>query len=112
MATLNISHAKANGRRKIKKIICLYQEEGRIEGDKNLINYITLFYKNIFGPPDNSSFSLDADNAKKNSEEHSDKLTKKFSLEEINYVVFMAHSESPCQDGFTTKFYQRFCDLF
>ena len=36
-------HAKANGRRRKNKIIVLDQEDGRVEGEKNLIDYITNF---------------------------------------------------------------------
>lgn len=38
-------HAKANGRKRKKNIFSLNQDEGVIEGEDNLINYITKFYK-------------------------------------------------------------------
>lgn len=105
-------HAKANGRHRRNKIHSLDQEEGKIEGDKNLMEYITRFYKELFGPPDNSSVSLEVEHAKKISQEHRDKLIDKFSLEEIKHVVFnMAHNKSPGPDGFTVEFYQHFWDL-
>ena len=80
-----------------------------IEGDKNLIDYITTFYKNLFGPPDNSSVSLNIDNPTKIQERYEKILIEEFSLEEIKKVVFkMAHNKSPGPDGFTAEFYQHY----
>ena len=42
-------HAKVNGRIRKNRILSLDQEEGVIEGDDNLIKYITNFYKKLFG---------------------------------------------------------------
>ena len=42
-------HAKVNGRRRKNRIISLEQDEGTIEGDDNLMEYITNFYKNFLG---------------------------------------------------------------
>lgn len=47
-------HAKANGRRRKNRILSLEQEEGLIEGEENLMQYITSFYKNLFGQADRS----------------------------------------------------------
>lgn len=40
-------HAKANDGRRNNKITCLEQEEGRIEGDREIIDYITKYYKEL-----------------------------------------------------------------
>jgi hypothetical protein len=40
--------AKANGRKRRNKIFRFIQEEGVIEGDNNLLNYATSFYKKNF----------------------------------------------------------------
>jgi hypothetical protein len=40
----------ANGRHRKTKIIQLEQEEGTIVGDENLKDYITAYYKLLFGP--------------------------------------------------------------
>ena len=40
-------HAKANGRRRKNRITVLDQEEGKIEGDKNLLDYITNFLQKL-----------------------------------------------------------------
>jgi hypothetical protein len=52
-------HAIANGRHKRKHIQSLVQDEGLIEGHEQLKSYITNYYKNLFGPLEESSFSLD-----------------------------------------------------
>ena len=69
------------------------------------MEYIIFFYTNLFGPPDDSSISLDIDNVKKFSSVHSDKLIDEFSLEEIKHVVFnMAHNKSPGPDCSAVEF--------
>lgn len=95
-----------------KGINPLEQDEGKIEGEKNLIDYITNFYKNLFGHPETSTISLDIDNPKTIPDGAVEKLITPFSLEEIKEVVFkMAHKKSPGPDGFTTDFYQHLWDL-
>jgi hypothetical protein len=49
----------ANGRHRKKCIHSLVQDEGTIEGLDNLKNYITSYYKNLFGAPDEGNFSMD-----------------------------------------------------
>jgi hypothetical protein len=49
--------AKAQARP--KRIQSLVQDEGLIEGHEQLKYYITIFYKGLFGLPEESSFSLD-----------------------------------------------------
>lgn len=76
-------HAKINGRRRKNVRTSLDQVEGLIEGDKDLINYITNFYKNLFGLPKVSSISLHIENPQKFPTGAADKLTAEFFLEEI-----------------------------
>jgi hypothetical protein len=45
-------HSVANGRHRKKRIHSLVQDEGMIEGIDNLKNYITTYYKNLFGAPE------------------------------------------------------------
>jgi hypothetical protein len=50
----------ANGKRRKKRTFPLDDnEEGKIEGQTNLKAYITHFYKDLFGPPEENSFTLD-----------------------------------------------------
>lgn len=105
-------HAKANDRRRKNKMNSLDQEEGKIEGDKFLIEYITNFYKKLFGHPVVSNISLEVEDPKTIPRGAREKLTTAFSLEEIKEVVFkMSHNKSPGPDGFTSKFYQHFWEL-
>ena len=83
-----------------------------IEGDKHLVEYITSFYKNLFGHRDNSTTSLNIENPKMIQEQYRDILINEFSLEEIKNVVFnMAHNKSHGPDGFTAEFYQHYWEL-
>jgi hypothetical protein len=52
-------HSVANGRHRKKRIHSLVQEEGTIEGSDNLKNYITSYYKKLFGAPDEGNFFMD-----------------------------------------------------
>ena len=47
----------ANGKHRKKDIFSL-EHEGGIEGQQNLKEYITKFYKDLFGPPEDNHFSL------------------------------------------------------
>jgi hypothetical protein len=49
----------ANERHRKTKIVQLEQEQGIIVGDANLKNFITEYYKGLFGPHIQNSFSMD-----------------------------------------------------
>jgi hypothetical protein len=49
----------ANGRHRKTKIVQLEQEQGVIVGDANLENFITEYYKRLFVPHIQNSFSID-----------------------------------------------------
>jgi hypothetical protein len=50
----------ANGKHRKKRIFSLDDnQKGKIEGQANLKAYITHFYKYLFGPPEEYSFTLD-----------------------------------------------------
>ena len=49
----------ANGKKRKKRIFSLDHEHGKIEGQENLKNFITDFYKQLFGPPEVNNFSLE-----------------------------------------------------
>lgn len=52
-------HMIANGKHRMRKIVQLEQDEGIIIGHKNLILYISNFYKKLFRAPQVNSVSLD-----------------------------------------------------
>jgi mannosylglycoprotein endo-beta-mannosidase len=108
-------HMVANGRHRKTKIVQLEQEEGTIVGDDNLKNYITDYYKGLFGPHTQNSFSMDETlryNIPQVSEEENEVLTAPFTEEEVKMTVFdMEHNKAPDPDGFPTEFYQFFWEI-
>jgi hypothetical protein len=105
-------HLRANGRRMKDRIICLNQEEGLIEGQEELKEYITNFCKKLFGKPVPSSIYLDTTGVDSTSEEDKVFLTKPFTLDEIKIAVFgMEPNKAAGPDGFNAEFFQVFWDV-
>lgn len=105
----------ANGKHRKKRIFSLDHEDGKIEGQNNLKNYISNFYKKLFGEPEDSLLSLDEDlyqDIAKVSQTENDFLTSHFSEEEVKDAIFqMEHNKAPRPDGFPAEFYQRFWEV-
>lgn len=72
---------KASDRKRKNKIVFLHQEEGVIEGDENLLKYITVFYNNLFGPASETPISLNFPFMPKLSDQDKILLTQEFSME-------------------------------
>ena len=74
-------------------------------------NYITEYYKGLFGPHIHNSFSMDETlryDIPQVSEEENEMLTAPFS-EEVKMVVFnIEHNKAPGPDGFPVDFYHFF----
>ena len=108
-------HMIANVRHRKTKITQLEQEEGIIVGDANLKDYITDYYKRLFGPHLQNSFSLDETlrhDIPQVSEEENEVLVAPFSEEEVKMAIFdMEHNKAPGPDGFPAEFYQFFWDV-
>jgi hypothetical protein len=84
-------HSVANGRHRKKRIHSLVQEEGTIEGSDNLKNYITSYYKNLFGAPEEGNFFMDetqTDDIPQVSVEENNFLTAEYSEEEVRKAIF------------------------
>ena len=93
------------------KIAQLEQEEGIIVEDANLENFITEYYKGLFGPHIQNSFSMDETlryDIPQVSEEENQVLMAPFSEEVKMTVLDMEHNKAPGPDGFPTEFYQFF----
>jgi hypothetical protein len=76
------------------------------------MNYITEFYKNLFGYPDVTNLSLTEQNLTKIFEKEVEKPTEPFSLQEIKEVVYgMKRNKSLGTDGFPADFYHDFWDF-
>lgn len=105
----------ANGRYRKKHIFSLDQDEGCIKGDAPLRNFITKYYKELFGPSPESPFALDESithDIPQVSGAENEFLTSPFSEKEIRTAVFqMEHNKAPGPDGFPAKFYQCFWDM-
>jgi hypothetical protein len=81
-------------------------------GNNCLKNYITSYYKNLFGPPENSDITLLEDqnlDIPQVSPEENDILISPFTESEAKEAVFqMEHNKAPGPDGFPAEFYQVF----
>ena len=75
-------------------------------------NYITEYYKGLFGPYTQNSFSMNGtlrDGIPQVSEKENEVLAVPFSVEEIKTVVFyIEHNKAPGLDGFPAEFFQFF----
>jgi hypothetical protein len=92
------------------RIFQLQHEDKIIEGDQALKEYITSYYKDLFGPSKPNSLSLDesrVDDIEHVSQEKNDLLTRPFTMDEVREAIFqMEHNKAPRPDGFSTEFYQ------
>jgi hypothetical protein len=99
----------ANGRHRKTRIFQLQGGSSIISGDNELKKYITSYYKNLFGPPQESSMRLDErrrDDIPQVTEEENGFLVQDFSEEEVKRAVFqMEHNKSPRPDGFPAELY-------
>jgi hypothetical protein len=104
-------HLIANGKHRRKKIFQLEQDEGTIVGEENIRVYISEYYKNLFGPPVDNSFTLvESENSDipQVSPEENSILIADFSEEEVyNAIMQMEKNKSPGPDGFPVEFYQK-----
>ena len=77
-------------------------------------NYITTYYKGLFGPPDNNNFKLDEtriEDIPQVTDTENEILTSEFTEAEVREAIFqMEHNKAPGPDGFPTEFYQAFWD--
>ena len=92
-----------------KNIFSLDHANGIIEGQANLKAYITRFYKELFGEPEVSSFTLEKDrifDVPQVTQTENDVLTAPFTEQEVHEAIFdMEHNKAPDPDGFPAEFY-------
>ena len=84
-------HMVANGRHRKKYIHSLHQDEGVIEGQIELKQYITNYYKTLFGPPEDGHISLDEDRTGDIPQVFAEEnafLTALFMEDEVRQAIF------------------------
>jgi hypothetical protein len=105
----------ANGRHRKTRIFQLEDGNSIITGDAQLKEHITSYYKNMFGPSEESLISLDesqTEDIPQVSDLENEFLTKPFTHEEVRAAIFqMEHNKAPGLDGFSPEFYQVFWGL-
>jgi len=105
-------HLLANGKHRKTRIFQLEDGDSIISGDAQIKGHITNYYKNLFGPSENSLIMLDetqTDDIPQVSDLENEYLTAAFSQEEVRTAIFqMEHNKAPGPDGFPPEFYQVF----
>ena len=105
----------ANGKHRKKIIYSLDHEDGKIEGQANLKGFITKFYKELFGEPEESLITLDEERNQdimQVSQIENDFLTAPFTEKEVKEAVFqMEHNKVTGPDGFPAEFYHKFWEI-
>lgn len=105
-------HAKANGRKRKERIYSLNKDGEVIAGQQELVKFIANFYKNLFGPPEETEVRLHNLEMSQLSEQQKDDLMRPFSMEELKEVVFeMENNKAPGPDGFPVDFYKAFWEI-
>ena len=100
-------HLVANGKHRKQHIFRLEQEDGIIVGDIELKKYITNYYKNLFGQPDENDISLvetQIDDIPQVAKTENEIMISAFTEIEVKEVVFqMEHNKAPGPDGFPAE---------
>jgi hypothetical protein len=100
----------ANGKRRKTRISRHEQEEGVVEGEEQLLKYITSYYKGLFGSSERNNFSMNEsmrEDIPQVTLIENDWLTAEFLENEVREAIFqMKHNKAPGSDGFLAEFYQ------
>jgi mannosylglycoprotein endo-beta-mannosidase len=104
-------HRVANGRRRKNTILSLNDNNSVIEGDENLLEHATKYYKELFGPGVGNVFQMNPGlwkDVEKVTDEDNHTLTQPFSEEEVKQALFqMEQNKASGPDCITIEFYQK-----
>jgi hypothetical protein len=105
-------HLVANGKNRKKRIFQFEEDCQIIRGGDQLKNYITEYYRGMFGHMEDDHLSLDERlilDILQVSQEENEFLTAPFTEKEVKEAIFqMKHNKAPGPDGFPVEFYQVF----
>jgi hypothetical protein len=105
----------ANGKRRKTRISRLEQDDEVVEGEEQLLKYITNYYKGLFGNSERNNFSMNESmrgDIPQITHIENDLLVGDFSEKEVRDAIFqMKHNKAPGPDGFPAEFYQVFWSL-
>lgn len=88
-------HMKASGSEKKKVIHVMYDTGIQIKGVQDLLNHVTDFYKDLFGPSEITSIKVDGIECSQLTQEDNVLLTSQFTMEETRETVFeMEHNKA------------------
>ena len=110
-ANTQFFHLIANGKHRKKRIFQLEQDEGTIVGHDNLKLYITEYYKQLFGPPEDSAVSLDEsrnEDVPQLTASDNAILVAPFTEKEVfDAISQMENNKAPGPYGFPVEFYKK-----
>jgi hypothetical protein len=100
----------ANGCKRKSTIFSLKHGDSVIQGDEDLLQHATDFYKNLFGPVENRGVRLSEDvwnNEEKLDDTDRENLDRRFTVEEVKNVVDQIEKNKAAgPDGIPIEFYQ------
>jgi hypothetical protein len=105
----------ANGKRRKTRVFRLEQEEGVVEGEEQLKDYITKYYKHLFGASQENGLTLNeslVEDISQVTSSEREELMAEFSEKEVREAIFrIKHNKAQGPDGIPTEFYQVFWSL-
>lgn len=103
-------HRIGNGRKRKNTIFSLQDGNHTIEGDKQLLEHATNYYKMLFGPEESEKIPLHPslfEDAVKLNDRDNEELCKPFSESEIKSALFqMEHNKAAGPDKMPVEFFQ------
>lgn len=102
----------ASSKHRKQRICKVEQEKGTINGEAELKQYITKYYKGLFGKPEQNNFVMDElirDDTPQVREIENEILTEPFDEKKVRHTIFqMKHNKALGLDGIPAEFYKVF----